>query len=297
MKDITEYFHGEKKMRDLIISAISTYDFDKVKPWVDSINSCGFSGKKVMIAHNITDESIRKFKDNDFEVWLTTNQRNKDNSGYHFADNFGYQVPATRHWFHWLFLKELKEDIRYVISTDSADVIFQSNPSEWLEKNLGDKKLNYGGEGLKYKDEDWGYNNMASTFNPLIQQHTKDNPIYNAGSMAGEFKTFIDFSLNVFLTIQYLREPIPDQAAVNLLLSLEPYKSITKFNDHDDTWACQCGTMMDPTKMDRFRPNLLSPEPVWKDGVMYNSKGEKYTMVHQYNRVPGVNEYIRNKYK
>jgi hypothetical protein len=235
-------------MQDLIISAVSNYDYSRLKYWVNSLNSCGFTGRKAMIVHNVSDATVQELRDNGIEVWLTTNQRNKNNDGYHFSDNFSYQVPTTRHYFHWMFLKEM-QDIRYVISTDCSDVVFQSNPSEWLEKNLGDKKLNYGCEGLKYKDEAWGYNNMLTSFGATMQQHMKERPIYNAGSMAGEYKTFIDFSLNVFLMIQHLQEPMPDQAGVNLLLSLEPYKSITKFNDHDTNWACECGTMVDPSKM------------------------------------------------
>jgi len=282
-------------MQDLVISAVSNYDYSKLKYWVNSLNSCGFTGRKAMIVHNVSDDTVKQLKDNGIEVWLTSNNRNKNNDGYHFADNFGYQVPTTRHYFHWMFLKEMK-DIRYVISTDCSDVVFQTNPSEWLEKNLGNKKLNYGCESLKYKDEPWGYNNMLTSFGPVMQQHMKDRPIYNAGSMAGEYKTFIDFSLNVFLTIQHLQEPMPDQAGVNLMLSLEPYKSITKFNEHDTNWACECGTTVDLNKIATFRPHLLSPEPTFDGDYVYTSKGEKYVMVHQYNRVPDWKEKIERKY-
>jgi len=283
-------------MQDLVISAVSNYDYNRLKYWVNSLNATGYTGRKAMIVHNISDDTIKQLKDNGVEVWLTTDRRNKNNDGYHFADNFGHQVPTTRHYFHWMFLKEMK-DIRYVISTDCTDVVFQTNPSEWLEKNLGDKKLNYGCESLKYKDEPWGYNNMLTSFGPTMQQHMKDRPIYNAGSMAGEYKTFIDFSLNVFLSIQHLQEPMPDQAGVNLMLSLEPYNSITKFNDHDTNWACECGTTVDPSKMSNFRPNLLSPEPTFDGEYVYTSKGEKYVMVHQYNRVPEWKEKIERKYE
>jgi len=281
-------------MQDLIISAISTYDFEKIKCWVNSLNMTGYTGRKAMIVHNVTDDTINKLKENGFEILLTSEVRNADNTGYHFADSFTFQVPMTRHFFYWNFLRQMK-DIRYVISTD-VDVIFQSNPSEWLDKNMNGKKLNYGCEGLKYKDEAWGNDNMNRCYGPVIYEYMKDMPIYNAGSMAGEFSTFRDFSLNVFLAIQYINNPTPDQAGVNLMLSLEPYKSITKFNDHDSNWACQCGTTVDPSKIVSFRPNLLSPEPILKDDYICNSKGEKYVMVHQYNRVPEWKEMIERKY-
>jgi len=282
-------------MQDLVISVISTYTFDKIKHWVHSLERTGYKGRKAMIVHNITDDTINKLKDHGFEVYLTSNQRNKANDGYHFADNFTYQVPHTRHYFYWDILRKLK-DVRYVISTD-VDVVFQSDPSEWLEKNLGDKKLNYGCEGLKYKDEAWGNQNIQECFGPIIHEYMKDKPIYNAGSMAGEYQTFIDYSLAVWLSIQNNKHPTPDQAAVNLMLSLEPYQSITKFNDHDTNWACQCGTTVDPSKIAGFRPNLLSPEPTFDGEYVYNSKGEKYVLVHQYNRVPEWKAKIEKKYE
>lgn len=282
-------------MQDLVISAISGYNFEKIKHWVNSLEQTGYDGRKAMIVHNVTDDTIRKLQNRGFEILLTSDKRNANDDGYHFADNFGYQVPHTRHYFHWLFLKNMK-DIRYVISTD-VDVVFQSNPSEWLEKNIGDKKLNYGCEGLKYKDESWGNQNMMECFGPVIHNYMKDTPIYNAGSMAGEHKTFVDYSLAVWLSIANSQHPTPDQAGVNLMLSLEPYKSITRFNDHDTNWACQCGTTVDPNKIDGFRPNLLSPEPYFDGEFVYNSKGEKYVLVHQYNRVPEWKARIESKYE
>lgn len=283
-------------MQDLVISAVSSYEYDKLEMWVNSLNSCGFKGRKVMVCFNVSDDTVKKLNENGIEVFLTSAKRNQEDNGYLYFDNFTYQVPTVRHFVNWHFLKDMK-DIRYVISTDCADVIFQDNPSDWLEKNIGDKKLNYGGEGLKYKDEAWGYQNMLTTFGPIIQKHMENVPIHNAGSMAGEHKTFVDFSLAVFLAVQNTREPMPDQAGVNVMVNLEPYKSITKFNDHDTNWACQCGTTVDPNKIDNFRPNLLCAEPTFKDGVAYTSKGEKYVLVHQYNRVPEWNAQLEKKYR
>ena len=206
-------------MQDLVISAVSKYEYDRLEMWVNSLNSCGFSGRKMMICFNVSDYTVNKLIENGIEVLLASNNRNKENNGYLYSENFSYQVPTARHFMNWHALKDLK-DIRYVISTDCVDVIFQDNPSEWLEKNLVDKKLNYGCEGLRYRDEAWGYENMLTTFGPLIQNYMKDMQIYNAGSMAGEHKTFVDFSLAVFLSVNNTREPMPDQAGVNVMLGL-----------------------------------------------------------------------------
>lgn len=271
-------------MQDLIISAITDYTFKDISVWVNSLERCGYKGKKALIVHNILDETIEELISRDFEVYLTSDIRNRDNNGYHYADNFGNRVTVTRHFFNWYFLKD-RTDIKNVISCD-IDIVFQKDPSEWLEKHLGDKKLNYGCEALRYKDEAWGNQNLMDCFGEYVYDEMKDYPIYNAGSMAGEHKTFVDFSLAVYNLIRHIPNDVPDQAGVNFLLNLEPYKSVTKFNDHDIDWACQAGTTANPYKMPYFRPNLLSPEPTFDGTYVYNSKGEKYTLVHQYNKVP-----------
>lgn len=282
-------------MQDIVVSAVSQFGYDKLAPWVNSLNRCGFTGKKIMIAFNILDDIVKQLQDNDIHVIVASKNRNKDNNGYHYQDNFTDQVPTARHYYNWLIFKSFT-DVRYIISTDCSDVVFQRNPSEWLENNLGDKKLNYGGEGLRYKDEPWGNENMMECFGPVIHSYMKDTPIYNAGSMAGEHKTFVDFSLAVFLACQHINNRVPDQASVNLMLSLEPYKSITKFNDHDSDWACQCGTTVDPNKMNHHRPNLLCNEPTFNNGHAYNSKNEEYVLLHQYNRVPSWKQIVEAKY-
>ena len=281
-------------MQDMIISAVSEYKYDRMKHWVNSIKKCGFKGRIAVVAFNITDNTIRKLKYEGVEVYLTTNQRNEKNDGYLYAKGITYHVPMLRHYFYWAILSQMK-DIRYVISTDISDVVFQLDPSVWLENHLGDKKLNYGCEGLLYKDETWGNQNMMECF-PQLYHHMKDRPIYNAGSMAGEFEMFKNFSLAVSLAINNIPHPTPDQAGVNAMLSIEPYHSLTKFNDHDTNWACECGTTVDPNKIERFRPHLLSPEPIFDGEYVYTSKGEKYVMVHQYNRVPEWKEKIEKKY-
>lgn len=284
-------------MQDLVISAVSEYDYDKLKYWVNSLDRCGYKGKKAVICFNIKDTTVTALKNRGFDVVLVSNNRNKNNDGYHVADGISYQVPALRHFSYWKYLNTLK-DIRYVISTDISDVVFQTNPSDWLSENMCTYLLNYQSEGLKYKDEAWGNENLMHCFGPDIHNTLKDTSIYNAGSMAGEFETFKDFSLKVhFATMSAQHNPTPDQAAVNVMLSLEPYKSWTKFNNHDVNWACEAGTTVDPSKIDNFRPNLLCPEPTFDGEYVYNSKGEKYCIVHQYNRVPEWKQAIEKNYE
>lgn len=283
-------------MNDIIIGAMSDIEYERVQLWSQSIDKSGFNGLKAMIGFNISDRTKSLLEDNGFIVFLTSQDRNTEDTGYVFMEHFTYRTPAARHFYHWLFLKNLKQDIRYVISTDVTDVIFQSNPSVWLEQHLGRKKLVVGSEAISHRDEPWGNEVLLETFGAEIHEHLQSAPIYNAGAIAGEYEYFKDFSLNLSMIIFGLNHMLPDQAAMNVLLSTEPYKSITLFNDHDSTWACQVGTTAAPDKIAQFRPFLHSPEPVFDGRHAYNSQNKKYAIVHQYNRNPIWNAAMESLY-
>ena len=52
--------------KDLIIGAFRGYTFNQVKPWIESINQCGFTGDKVLIGLSTTKETIQKIADAGF---------------------------------------------------------------------------------------------------------------------------------------------------------------------------------------------------------------------------------------
>ena len=76
----------------------------------------------------------------------------------------------------------------------------------------------------------------------------------------------------------------PDQAAYNILLNSEPYKSITKFSMSESSWAAQLGT------------TILEAQPIWKDNYVCTSSGIKHTVVHQYDRIPLWRGAIEKRY-
>ena len=45
-------------MKDVIIAAISNYNVDKIKTYINSIKKCGFDGDKIMIVYNVPSETI-----------------------------------------------------------------------------------------------------------------------------------------------------------------------------------------------------------------------------------------------
>jgi len=263
-------------MKDMVVGFITNYKFEKLKPWIYSLKDSGFSGDILMFCYNIEFIVAEKLQ----QLGIKVVAFDKDESLKSFVYRKQFNIVNERFYHAWLVLKQLQEKYRYVICTDVADIIFQNNPSTWLEKNMKDKKICVGSEGLKYKDEDWGIHNMYQSFGNDLATYMSEKTICNAGSIAGEYETFLDLALNIYLLCKGAPMDVPggggaDQASLNVLLSLIPYKDLVKFNSHDDAWACQCGTTVDPSKIDRFAPKLVDNEPFWKDGVAYTSPGRE----------------------
>jgi hypothetical protein len=77
-------------------------------------------------------------------------------------------------------------------------------------------------------------------------EYMKERLIYNAGTMAGEFNTMIDLFLQIFMLSMggNLQELQPDQAAYNILLSLEPFKNITDVYEFRRWMGCSTWYML-----------------------------------------------------
>jgi hypothetical protein len=80
------------------------------------------------------------------------------------------------------------------------------------------------------------------------------------------------------------------------MISQEPYKSVARYMTSEEGWACQLGTTADPSKLEQFKPFLLEPSPIMKDGEVATSAGKAFTIVHQYDRVPEWKKVIEEKY-
>lgn len=267
-------------MKDLVLGSITSYGWEEIKHWVNSLDRSGFTGTKMMLCYGINDDVIRELKNRNYVV-IEKPDRVK-------------WIVVERFVDYWQSLNGI-EDHRYIVSTDVRDVIFQRNPSEWLENNLRDKKINASSESIHYKNETWGNGNLSSAY-PLLYDKVKENIINNAGVMSGDFKTMRDLYINIYLLCKASSIRNPDQAAYNVLLSLETYKNITRYTASEEAWAAQAGTTGCPRRTREYGHLLVEPKPILKDGMICTSTGEPFYIVHQYDRVPEWNELLKTKY-
>jgi hypothetical protein len=293
--------------KDLIIGGASGYKYDDIKYWINSIQRSGFDGDIMLVTTNITIQELGKIAEKGVSI-LAYGQ--KDEEGNYTSNS--QMPPHVERFFHiWNVLNEAKEKYDYVIATDVRDVVFQMNPQTFLRSEDKSPELIAAGEGLKYKDEPWGNNNYLQAFGPFFHNQMKDNEINNVGVIAGKHDIVRDL-VHLLLQLSVNRPiSIVDQAVYNFLLNMGIFKDQTLFTNNDSGWAVNLGTTLgaiasgagdigqnnDPTAQLMYQTRYLCNQPtIDDDGIVSNSDGIPFRIVHQYDRVAGLADKIRAKY-
>jgi len=292
-------------MKDIVIGAIGGYEFSQIKNWVYSLNQTAFDGDRVMISYGSSEDVVSKLKENGFEVYeigwdgwgrpLTGSNELITHSGLVNPENAHRLVHNLRFFHIWHLLSQFeKEGRKYdrLITTDVRDVMFQGNPSDWLDANQ-EKPIIAPGESVMYRDESWNLNNFISTFGNVLWEYLgKDIQVCNVGTIAGNVDEIKDMCYMIYSLA--VGNGHGDQPAFNILANTS-YKDRVQFVGTDDYWACQTGTLVE--NYDKLKSVLLDKPPyMGMDGLVRNSKDDIFCLVHQYERIPEWNEIIEKKY-
>lgn len=260
---------GNRK-KDIIVAAIANYSSEKIKNYVNSINRCGFDGDKVMITYNVSNETIEFLKLNGWTV---------------FSGELVGHPHMKRLIDIYIVLKQLDTNYRYVITTDVRDVVFQMNPSEYLEKNLK-KKILISSENVLYKNEPWGVKNILEGYNELLLDRYKDEVTCNVGVIAGEFKEMMDLLLLNYLVSQSGNvQHFTDQSSFNFIIHNSLIKENLQIEGIETNWALQIGTLENFNLIGNYKIQIKN------DTIMKDEN--PFVIVHQYDR----NELTKNLYK
>jgi len=233
-------------MADVIIGVVDNYGWDQIKYWANSIEQSGFDGHKALLVYNMDADTVRKLTDKGFmTVGCSAFDEEK---GFVYQNNGNIMVDRFFHIYNFLKMIQDPEGVDRVIITDVRDVIFQLNPTNWLNtENSHGFDLLVGSENLRFKDEPWNVNNVTQSFGDYFTELLKDEEIYCAGVIAGELESIKDLCLNIWLVCRGLNPFVPggggpDQAALNILLHNDAYKVITNFSHPLDGWVLHSGT-------------------------------------------------------
>lgn len=298
--------------QDLIIGVVDNYTWDQIQYWSNSIDKSGFQGHKAIIAYNMDVETVNKLTSKDFMVIGCDVLDPK--RGFRYESKGSIMVDRFMHIYQFLDQLDQQNNIDRVIATDVRDVVFQSNPSEWLKAHISPHaKIVIGSENLAYRDEPWGSNNLMQTFGSYFYSKLEANPIYCAGVIAGDLKSFKDMCLNVWLLCRALNPHTPggggpDQAALNVLLSLDVYKDKSFFLDPTTGWVLHSGTSMPAIEAGsggigqaykenpHMKFNFIKRLDVKFENEEVSVNDKKVCIVHQWDRVPTWKEAFEKKF-
>jgi hypothetical protein len=207
------------------------------------------------------------------------------------------QAHNLRFFHAWELLTRLGVDnYRFCIMTDVRDVIFQTNPSTWLENSgLRQNRFIAPSEGIIYENEDWGRTNMIHGHGDVMWEMTMhDKLIYNVGTIAGD----VDFMRRLFYMIYSMtggRHYPSDQSSFNILCH-DLLKEHCVSTLMKKGWAAQIGTTWDHTKSWLWQ-HLVEPKPIIRgDGVVLTDDGEEFCIVHQWDRNDTLKRIALAKY-
>lgn len=280
---------------DLVIGAVSGYVWPDVQYWVNSLERSDYRGRRVVVAYEAAFETVDAFLDRGFDVVTFAEKGRRfvyPRKGFRHED-----TSINRFYQVWRFLQSQAEPFRFVVAVDVRDVVFQRDPAEWLDEHLGEKKLNVGSEGARVDEEPWNSEVILESYGPVIHRSVGERELFNAGTIAGTGEALRDFTLNVYLCSRSNAVPYTDQAALNLLLSLDAYRPITRFNGPDEDWACQAATVApDSEYLAASRPSAPNWSPTFDGERVCTPDGSPYCIVHQYDRVPAWKDRLQALY-
>jgi hypothetical protein len=270
-------------VRSILIGCSLGYEPSASYKWVESARLSGFEGSICLLTDK--DENLYSaHKKYDCNI-RTVNKKNlvKDLPDYRFK-KFKSIAPHVARFY---FLKEFLINNPYwthIITTDVRDVLFQINPNEkllqWKNNNLF-----FSGEGISYQNEDWGLQNINECFGSMDSKVLLNKEIYNVGVLAGRFDYMLSLITQIFTFSISRPIPIVDQAIFNMLISNPVYRKDSRFLSLNDDWCCNLGTYLDPRVMEKYKPFWMYEPPYRElDGYYYNNLGQKFYIVHQYDR-------------
>jgi hypothetical protein len=205
------------KTQDVILGVLSGpnygFKYPGVESYIVSINRSGFAGRKVMIVWNIHPETRRALVVHGFEV--------VDLSPW----------PPDR-FFHarmrvaWEYMRDHYKEFRYCFWLDIKDLLLQSDPSLWMEQNIGKAQLVGSTECTALAECETNNLWIRTIFGDKVFNQIGHEETINGGTWAGYAEPMMEVFHRVHNLIKDYGGPYPPcQAGINVALHTD-FKSM-----------------------------------------------------------------------
>lgn len=263
-------------MKYTIVGCITKYGIEQIKPFVESIERSGFSGDKLMLVYEIAQDTIDYLND---KGWILIQSEPQQH------------IILQRFRDMYQVLHQYETDV--IIWVDVKDIVFQKNPTEWLNENM-DKDILAFSESLKFGDEEWARLNAGTSF-PIEWEWLQNEEIHCAGTIVGKKEAIRDLFIDIYRWSLTTSNPeqLADQAAYNILIRLHQFKDKVQFVKQQEGFAAQLHLKLKKGDILPYTEKL----PTIDGSDVKNEKGELYVLVHQYDRNEELKKLIENKYK
>lgn len=261
---------------DAVIGVIKNYDWTKIRPYAVSLARTGFKGARLMFVENIPTEARENLKKLGFVLvdFVTPDSvREMENRDYLTFGRYRFKPVLD-------YLHEQARRFRYIVWCDVRDLVFQTNPSDWLDAKLAPHKIAAAGEGWLAESENYN-SGWLSTCYP---QHDwlRKLEVCCSGSVAGSAPEMIGLFENIYEEgLRATGAPnYADQAMFQYVLHTA-YKDVMRVPRQHEGFVATAwpGKRGDRRLIDGF------PRFDAASGLVYSPEtNQPFCMVHQYDR-------------
>ena len=242
------------KTQDVILGVLSgpgyVFKYPGLEAYLESLSRCGYTGRKVMLVWNISPvarEALLRFG---FEL-VDINPWPSDKF-FHARMRLAYE-----------YLSKHKDEFRFVFWFDIKDFIFQSDPSVWMEKNIGKYELIGSTECMTIEQEETNQIWALTILGEERYQEIKDEEVINGGTWAGKSSTMTEVFRQVSLGCQTYDGPYPPcQIWINYVMRQKPFKDVLYIPRWSEGFAACLHPMWWVGAREKCKPYLRDEAPV-----------------------------------
>ena len=272
----------QTKNKNLVVGVIADLTFDDILPFV-----------KTAIIYGT----------NEFDTVLIDASRGDTEELEKEAKAFGITYVRATPLTGDLFTERYKlcreyiqsTDYEKIIMTDVSDVYFQDNPFKYYNE-VPEDHIVFASEGITIKDSEWNYGTLGHIYDRSILDAIEPYEVLCCGIIGGSKLAILD------LIDKYLKEREnlnrketsirgEDQPIIQKLLYAD--QVINRFAYRSDTpYAAHLHAPIYQPNECRFTNDIHINHNSVRD-----SQNRLFSMVHQYNRHPGLYSKVRHHYK